>query len=118
MDETPTKLCKKCGRTLPTTNFWKDLGRKDWLDPTCRDCHRINARKRYATRKEAQRRMLEPLKIKARSALRNAVKRGEIPKEICFLCEELKTEAHHLDYNYPLKVVWLCKKHHEDVHHA
>lgn len=45
------------------------------------------------------------------------VKRGTLKKEPCFLCNStVRIEAHHPDYSKPLWVVWLCRKHHIDLH--
>lgn len=34
----------------------------------------------------------------------------------CEVCGEEKTEAHHYNYNHPLNINWLCKKHHIELH--
>jgi len=36
----------------------------------------------------------------------------------CEVCGEENSEAHHLDYNDPLNVLWLCKKHHREWHNG
>jgi hypothetical protein len=45
-----------------------------------------------------------------------AIKTGKLIKQPCFVCGEIEVDAHHPDYNAPLDVVWLCKKHHREVH--
>ena len=45
-----------------------------------------------------------------------ALKNGTLVKTPCEVCGELKVEAHHPDYDAPLAVVWLCKKHHLECH--
>ena len=55
-------------------------------------------------------------KTSCHSKVRFALKKGTLVKLNCFLCGESKTEAHHLSYDYPLKVVWLCIKHHKEAH--
>lgn len=61
------------------------------------------------------------LKVKARYLLRSAMKFGKIEKSS--FCENNLTskckgriEAHHDDYDKPLKVKWLCRKHHLELH--
>lgn len=46
-----------------------------------------------------------------------AVKRGYLEKLPCEVCGEVeKVDAHHDDYQQPLKVRWLCKQHHLEHH--
>jgi len=47
-----------------------------------------------------------------RSYLHVYVKRGKVKKQPCLVCGCPEVEAHHDDYNQPLKVVWLCRPHH------
>lgn len=46
----------------------------------------------------------------------HALKTGRLVRQKCEVCGATKTEAHHDDYNEPLKVRWLCRKHHEEWH--
>lgn len=55
-------------------------------------------------------------KANARSYLHMAVRRGKIEKLPCEVCHDPKVEAHHDDYDKPLEVRWLCKKHHLALH--
>lgn len=57
-----------------------------------------------------------PKKYQANYKLKNAVKLGHIKKEPCFICGDVKSEGHHSDYDAPLSVTWLCRKHHLEVH--
>ena len=60
---------------------------------------------------------------KLRKSARNKVNwqryRGKIKAQTCEVqnCEELG-HAHHDDYAKPFDVRWLCRKHHEAVHHG
>ena len=45
----------------------------------------------------------------------NAIRDGKLVKQPCIVCGE-DAEAHHEDYNYPMDVVWYCKKHHGERH--
>lgn len=49
-------------------------------------------------------------------AVNNAVRDCRLFKEPCFICGEVKVEAHHYDYSRPLDVSWLCKAHHMEIH--
>jgi len=61
-----------------------------------------------------------PKKWKAHNKVQWAVKIGKlIPNKICEKClKKSKTEAHHYDYNKPLKVTWLCHKCHMGEHYG
>lgn len=55
----------------------------------------------------------------ARLALNNAVRRGKVAKLPCWECGETGgVEGHHPDYDAPLDVIWLCRKHHKQLHDA
>jgi hypothetical protein len=36
----------------------------------------------------------------------------------CLVCGRLDTHAHHVNYDQPLNVVWVCPKHHKEIHAA
>ena len=52
----------------------------------------------------------------ARAYLHVYVKRGKVIKQPCNICQSQEVMAHHLDYDKPLEVIWLCKKHHGQIH--
>lgn len=56
-------------------------------------------------------------KDKARHKVRNKIALGKLLRQICSIadCGKL-AEAHHTDYGKPLKIIWLCKEHHEKEH--
>ena len=57
------------------------------------------------------------IKTWCRSSTNIAIRYGVLVPEPCSVCgTTAKIEAHHIDYNEPLKVEWLCKAHHADVH--
>ena len=90
-----------------------------------RDPKKYNARSRkyYHGNHEAQRavaaqRYQETKKwVYARTCVKVAVARGELEKYPCWVCGDVNTEAHHADYDAPLSVVWLCRSHHQRLHH-
>ena len=46
--------------------------------------------------------------------VQHSIETGRIKKpEHCQFCKEPDVEAHHLDYENPRKIVWLCKGHHD-----
>lgn len=52
----------------------------------------------------------------AGSKVKRAIKYGIITPMPCEICGALGAEAHHDDYNSPLKVRWLCREHHLEWH--
>jgi hypothetical protein len=55
-------------------------------------------------------------KVTARAVVGQAVRIGLIKKQPCVDCGSRKSEAHHPDYTRSLDVVWLCRKHHSELH--
>ena len=55
------------------------------------------------------------LRCKAHMAVNSELRAGRMFKQPCEKCG-LKAEAHHDDYNKPLDVRWLCKRHHAEHH--
>lgn len=46
----------------------------------------------------------------------NAIRDGRLVREPCKICGSKKVQAHHDDYTKPLDVIWLCAKHHAELH--
>ena len=53
---------------------------------------------------------------RAQSLINHALERGKIERKPCEVCGSEQTDAHHYDYNKPLDVMWLCRKHHAEWH--
>ena len=53
---------------------------------------------------------------RAISAVNHAVRDNRLKREPCKVCGKLKVEGHHEDYDKPLDVIWLCRKHHVERH--
>ncbi len=54
--------------------------------------------------------------ISARQKVANAIKTGRLIRLPCEICGAVKSEGHHEDYEKPLEVLWLCRKHHSALH--
>lgn len=54
--EVATKICPKCGRELPTSEFYGNKHNKDGLQDKCKDCQREWNRE-YLQRKKEERRI-------------------------------------------------------------
>jgi hypothetical protein len=68
-----------------------------------RKTHKLNAEQRF--------------KELARLKARHAVERGALTRQSCEECGR-RAEMHHDDYNKPLDVRWLCRRHHLAHHRA
>ena len=55
-------------------------------------------------------------KIKAHAAVRVALRQGKLRRGKCEQCGSLRCDAHHDDYTQPLKVRWLCRRCHQQLH--
>lgn len=51
----------------------------------------------------------------ARAQVNIAIKAGRLKSEPC-ICGKTKVEGHHADYKRPLDVIWMCRKHHAQLH--
>jgi len=60
----------------------------------------------------------DPIKVNARNRVRSDVHEGRMIKLPCEVCGNTKSQGHHEDYSKPLKVKWLCAKHHKEVHNV
>lgn len=58
----------------------------------------------------------ERIKRNARVRSASAIRSGTITRLPCEVCGNPKSEAHHVDYNRPLDLTWLCSKHHKEEH--
>ena len=57
-----------------------------------------------------------PKLAKAHNAVARAIAKKQLIQQPCSVCGILQSEAHHPDYDAPLEVVWLCRKHHSELH--
>jgi hypothetical protein len=57
-----------------------------------------------------------PERLKAHRAVITALRNSSLVSLPCSECGETKTEAHHYAYDMPLDVIWLCRKHHMQLH--
>ena len=83
--------------------------------------------KEYSQRPEVKKRRLERsakyrkdpkvrIKNMARWYTSHQIRAGKLDREPCALCGQEQVEAHHLDYNQPLLIVWLCPNCHRQAH--
>lgn len=75
----------------------------------CRACKNSYMRQKRA---EGKWRQIYNEKVLARARVNTRIRRGQMFKQPCEVCGEIKVQAHHTDYGKPLEVRWLCKVHH------
>lgn len=79
----------------------------------CKECHSTymrKNRKRHSQLSDEQRK-----RSNCRSYVNVYIKRGNIKKQPCIKCGAF-AEMHHEDYDKPLEIIWLCRKHHLELH--
>jgi hypothetical protein len=108
-------FCRRCETTKPLNadNFFRSKDRSTGFQVYCKSCSQAlwKKRRRYHPKKR------DVKKIRARSAIYNGLKSGTVTKKPCAVCDK-KTDihAHHFNYDKPLLVIWLCRKHHAELH--
>lgn len=96
---------------------------------SCRPCDADKLRryrhtpkgKKQNLEKVRRHRKRHPKKEKARRKLRYAVESGKIkvpPTCSVVGCKSDDLQAHHFDYSLPYNVLWLCRNHHNQLHHG
>lgn len=100
--------CRKCGtpkRVRKRARMPKGRLSRTLFCPACE----VAAVMRYRAR--------HPERVAAHRAVLNAKRRGRLKPKPCEVCGSTEAiEAHHDDYQKPLVVRWLCRKHHR-AHH-
>lgn len=120
------KVCFKCQVEKALTEFYVHPAMGDGRLNKCKECARKDVRANYEANADHYRaydrkrgyRPGDPHKVAARMAVNHAIENGRLTKLECEVgvgCRG-RIEAHHDDYNKPLDVRWLCKKHHGEVH--
>lgn len=74
--------------------------------------------KRHQSARRAYDKARNPIKVRARTLIRNRIYRGTLARQPCEICGNPATDAHHHDYSEPLNVRWLCRQHHKEEHHV
>lgn len=120
-----TKTCRLCHETKSLTEFYKNSAARDGLITACKTCIKAaNRRYRMSPRGRAMRkwrRYKDKQKIRARDAVSNTIKRGELPKAQdckCVHCGRAATAYHHhkgYGKEHFLVVVAVCNECHLSV---
>ena len=133
------KTCISCKKEKPLIYFPTRKSMLDGRRNTCRDCANKNKRdsreknpvpyreseRLYRKTDSAKKSVIRatkrwkenhPEQYEAYKKLSVATRNGSLVRMPCEVCSEKKSEAHHDDYEKPLEVRWLCKKHHAEHH--
>lgn len=114
-----TKLCKKCGREKPLSEFYKNPRYSSGYESKCKECVKEATRRREIENPEGVLKSRlsaygkKPTHENGYRVIEAALMAGVIEKpHSCSICNcpdtEKRIEAHHYDYERPLEVTWLC----------
>lgn len=135
-----TTYCPDCKQEKLLSEFNRSKSRPSGYQNICRKCQQVRytkwhyetlkadpikheKRKAYYRQKEKERRLRNKTDPKykkmkaAHTVIAGMVAGGWLTSQPCEVCGKKETEAHHDDYDKPLDVQWLCKKHHKLIHH-
>lgn len=133
------KKCIKCNIQKPFSDFNKNSRQKDGHYYYCRQCTKSVKKAEYLRNKDSylrrckkfrasekgkltikmvydNTRINRPKVYKARATVNRAITQGVLKRHPCEECGNTRTQAHHPNYNYPLKVNWLCSVCHTKWH--
>jgi hypothetical protein len=137
---TSVKTCFKCGQSKARTEFYRHSQMGDGLLGKCKECTKRDVmahreihierireydKSRYCAneKRKAQlgglrKRQGSGKMIAAARMLANAVRSGKVKKsEACWHCGATgRLDGHHVLYDMPLDVIWLCRSCHCKVH--
>ena len=112
--------CRAASRRWRTENQEENSAIQKKYQSEHQDMYRANYKRWYTKHPETRSRYREkyPEKTTAHSLLQYAVDSGKIIRpDLCSLCGIVCTpHGHHPDYNYPLRVVWVCPQCHSGLH--
>ena len=109
------KLCPRCQTIWKLSEFTKDSSKPDGLDAICKHCRRVYRKNNRI--KEQVRRRRRYYKNPAKEQTRRDTRELYPDTKPCAVqgCGA-PGERHHIDYNDPKSILWLCKKHHDMIH--
>jgi ribosomal protein S27AE len=134
-----SKTCFKCKTVKLLNEFYKHNAMADGHLNKCKKCNKIDAlehrlkniekvreydkrraklpdRVKLALRVNQEWRVADRRRAQCHNAVARAIRNNELSPMPCVRCGELKSLAHHEDYNKPLDVMWLCQPCHKQRH--
>jgi hypothetical protein len=58
----------------------------------------------------------DKFKNRVRTRTNHFIRNGTLQREPCVVCGVEPSVAHHLDYDKPDLILWLCPEHHRKIH--
>jgi hypothetical protein len=135
------KYCPRCKKEKNEEEFYNNRTHKDKKSYYCKDCDRkyykkyrkeyyksnrkkmldwaYSHRKRYMERSRKYAReyyKLNKVRFLCRNTTNRLIRDGIIKKQPCKVCREKNVQTHHLSYDNPFNVIFLCNKHHLEIH--
>lgn len=131
------KTCFKCQKEKPLSEYYSHPKTADRHLNKCKSCTKSDVSRHYyrpdiyEANKEKERarnkvrtkdgfwktkKYRDLAKYKARQMVNSRVQSGTLQRGVCEVCGRASAEGHHPDYNKPLEVIWLCLKHHREIH--
>lgn len=107
--------CVKCKKAAYMRRWWNSKTLDERRAMTARRTPRPKPYTPEVVASIGRSRARYPEKVAARRAIQREVNAGRVARLACF-CGDPKSEAHHPDYSKPLDVMWLCRKHHGEMH--
>ena len=98
-----TKVCSKCGRELPLSQFSKCARNKDGLQYMCKECHSVVSREQYA-RVQAS---ASATPASFPKSAPNPKFAGKTPRELQQDMRKLKEELIARGFNCEIKLTYL-----------
>jgi hypothetical protein len=100
--------CFKCMFIKPIRHFTSKV---PGVESICAGCH-------FGRKPVNEKHALNIKKTRCRDETKKIIRRGEISRpESCEVCHKAgKVESHHINYDHPRAVWFLCKRCHMDVH--
>ena len=134
-----SKTCFKCKTVKLLDEFYKHSAMADGHLNKCKECNKKDAlehrfkniekvreydkrraklpeRVKLALRVNQEWRAADKRRSQCHNAVARAIRNNELSPMPCVRCGELKSLAHHEDYNKPLDVMWLCQPCHKQRH--
>jgi len=120
------RACKNLRHKIKSASEGRRYKHDEGRKPFCSHCGKIKEENYFnesycgrckSTLRRVKMNPVARAKEATRALTRRAIKQGRLMKLPCEICKtDVDVQAHHDDYNKPLDVRWLCRKHHREHH--